>query len=89
MDEKLESALINSLKDFNSLSHMRENNKHVLNRLSMYEIPELSRAFNTGVVYSTLLGTVQLFFHPSEPPEYILIETEKLILKFLVDGYKV
>lgn len=88
MEEKLIQEINDALVDFNCLAAMHEANKHVLRKMNMYEIPELSKSFNTGVVYATILNMINMAYFPNAPPTEILNQSQMLILKFLSDGYK-
>ena len=87
MDEFLIAKIEDNLIELKSLQHMAKNNKHVLNKLNFYHIPEMCRAFNSGIVFSLVIGIVNQFYSPHEPTEHDIQEAYQLILKFISDGY--
>ena len=87
MDEFLIDKIEVELFELKSLKHMAKNNKYVLSKLNYYHIPEMCRSFNSGIIFSLVIGIINQHHSPQEPPNTDIQKAYQMILKFIGDGY--
>ena len=88
MHETLLAKIESTLNDFQSLEHMTMENIGILTRLNYVEVPELNRAFNTGVVFASIIELIVYHHHPKIPPDEDIQEAYGIVMKFLAGGFK-
>ena len=87
MHETLIQSINNILKDFKSTKQMLKGNRDIFKLLGYSHIPEMQTAFCHGIVYDQIVRRVDDYCFPNEPPEDIMMHTQKMFYDFILGKY--